>query len=190
MFNPLASTTLGALEQTLAFSERRHEILAGNIANRGVPDYRSRDLDVDEFRDALAQSIQNPTSSQSKYSSDSSPDSSPGMSFPEMPGWSGVLPGMLGHPILSHEARAASGVDSANQNPRLQTIGPTEAVTRDDRWSGPRSAMESIVYHDGSDVSLEQQVNQISKNKHMHNLAITTMRSQFELLRAAITERA
>jgi flagellar basal-body rod protein FlgB len=50
--------------------------------------------------------------------------------------------------------------------------------------------MEQVVYHDNSDVSLEQQVTEISKNQHLHDLAVTTLRSQFELLRAAITERA
>ncbi|EMI44450.1 flagellar basal-body rod protein FlgB [Rhodopirellula sp. SWK7] len=180
MFNPLAATTIGALEQTIAFTERRHELLAGNIANLSTPDYRSRDLDVDEFQTALARSIRDPEPSNRAIENTS----------PVMPDWSGVLPGMLGHPILSAEAAAASGAGSQAKDPQIQHIGPTEAVTRDDRWSGPRSAMESIVYHDGSDVSLEEQVNKISKNKHLHNLAISTMRNQFDLLRAAITERA
>ena len=57
-------------------------------------------------------------------------------------------------------------------------------------YSGPRAASEQIVFHDGSDVSLEHQVTEIAKNQHLHGLAVTTMRSQFALLRAAITERA
>ena len=127
-------TTIPALEQTLSFSERRHELLAGNIANIDTPDYRSRDLNVSEFQSALAGSIE-----------------------------------------------ASRQVDSS---------GAMEAVTRDDLYSGPRDAMEQVVFHDGSDVSLEHQVTEIAKNQHLHSLAITTMRSQFSLLRAAITERA
>ncbi|EMI57011.1 flagellar basal body rod protein FlgB [Rhodopirellula sallentina] len=180
MFNPLAATTIGALEQTIAFTERRHELLAGNIANLSTPDYRSRDLDVDEFQTELARSIREPHPANGEIENSS----------PPLTDWPGVLPGMLGHPILSAEAASASGVGSQAKDPRIEHVGPTEAVTRDDRWSGPRSAMESIVYHDGSDVSLEEQVNKISKNKHLHNLAISTMRNQFDLLRAAITERA
>ena len=62
-------------------------------------------------------------------------------------------------------------------------------ATRDDMYSGPRSASEQIVFHDGSDVSLEHHVTEIAKNQHLHGLAVTTMRSQFALLRAAISER-
>ncbi|WP_442507542.1 flagellar basal body rod protein FlgB [Novipirellula sp. SH528] len=134
MLGIFKSTTIPALEQSLTFSERRHELLAGNIANFDTPGYRARDLDESEFQNALAESIQ--------------------------------------------DARRTRPTDS---------IG---AVTRDDIYSGPRAASEQVVFHDGSDVSLEGQITEIAKNQHLHGLAITTMRSQFSLLRAAITERA
>ncbi|WP_372716390.1 flagellar basal body rod protein FlgB [Novipirellula sp.] len=134
MLGIFKSTTIPALEQSLTFSERRHELLAGNIANLDTPGYRSRDLDESEFQNALAESIQ--------------------------------------------DARRTRPTDS---------IG---AVTRDDLYAGPRAASEQVVFHDGSDVSLEGQITEIAKNQHLHGLAITTMRSQFSLLRAAITERA
>ena len=118
----------------MSFAQRRHELLAGNLANIDVPDYRSRDLDVGDFQNALAESIQ----------------------------------------------------ASASQ-PASQSVSPT---TRDDLYAGPRAATEQVVFHDGSDVSLEHQVTELAKNQHLHGLAITTMRSQFALLRAAITERA
>lgn len=126
-------TTIPALEQTLNFAQRRHELLAGNLANFDTPGYRARDLDVGGFQNALAESIDNA------------------------------------------------------QRPVSRSEPP---VTRDDLYSGPRSATEQVVFHDESDVSLENQVTQLSKNQHLHSLAITTMRSQFALLRAAITERA
>ncbi|MEM1068772.1 MAG: flagellar basal body protein [Planctomycetota bacterium] len=125
-------STIPALEQTMAFAQRRQEILAGNVANLDTPDYRTRDLDVGDFQNALAESIQ------------------------------------------AAESRPAS-------------IHPT---TRDDLFAGPRKATEQVVFHDGSDISMEQQVKEIAKNQHLHSLAVTTMRSQFALLRAAITERA
>ncbi|GAA4456646.1 hypothetical protein [Novipirellula rosea] len=134
MLGIFKSTTIPALEQSLTFSERRHELLAGNIANLDTPGYRSRDLDESEFQNALAESI--------------------------------------------HDSRRTRPTDS---------IG---AVTRDDIYAGPRAASEQVVFHDGSDVSLEGQITEIAKNQHLHGLAITTMRSQFSLLRAAITERA
>ena len=127
------TTTIPALEQTLSFAQRRHELLAGNVANLDTPGYRARDLDVADFQNALAESI-----------------------------------------------------DRA----RDRSIETQLPVTRDDLYSGPRTATEQVVFHDGSDVSLEHQVTELAKNQHLHSLAVATMRSQFELLRAAITERA
>jgi flagellar basal-body rod protein FlgB len=176
MFNPIAATTIGALEQTLSFTERRHELLAGNIANMSVPDYRSRDLDVSEFQASLADSIQKPNA-QLNHGRSATPFS--------------AMPLMPGFPIeLQQEMASLFGSDSSQNDVSIERLNPTTSHTRDDRWSGPRAATEAIVYHDNSDVSLEQQVNKISKNKHLHNLAISTLRNQFELLRAAITERA
>jgi len=133
MLGLFQSTTLPALEQTMSFAQRRHELLAGNVANIDTPGYRSRDLDVGDFQNALAESIH------------------------------------------------ASG--------RLQQ-NPIRPTTRDDVFAGPRAATEQVVFHDDSDVSMERQVTQIAKNKHLHSLAVTTMRSQFALLKAAISERA
>ena len=133
MFGIFNTTTIPALEQTMAFAQRRHELLAGNVANIDTPDYRSKDLDIGDFQNALAESI------------------------------------------------------SVATEPASRAVSPT---TRDDIYAGPRAATEQVVFHDGSDVSLEHQVTELAKNQHMHSLAITTMRSQFALLRAAITERA
>lgn len=127
------TTTIPALEQTLTFAQRRHELLAGNLANFDTPDYRTRDLDIGDFQNALAESI------------------------------------------------------DASRQPAAHSVSPT---TRDDIYSGPREATEQVVFHDGSDVSMEHQVTELAKNQHLHSLAITTMRSQFALLRAAIAERA
>lgn len=175
MFNPLAATTIGALEQTLSFTERRHELLAGNIANMSTPDYRSRDLDVSEFQSSLAESIQKPHS----------PSSGGGSGAPYS-----AMPLMPGFPPELHQQMGMAFGTAPGSDARIEPLGPGTSHTRDDRWTGPRAATEAIVYHDNSDVSLEHQVNKISKNKHLHNLAITTLRNQFELLRAAITERA
>ena len=131
MINLFSTTTIPALEQSLSFAQKRHELLAGNLANMDTPDYRQRDLDIGEFQAALADSI--------------------------------------------HLQNAPKSVSMS---------------TRNDVMSGPRNTMEQVVFHDGSDVSLEQQVTEISKNQHLHGLAITTMRSQFSLLQAAISERA
>ncbi len=58
-----------------------------------------------------------------------------------------------------------------------------------DAYSEVRDAMKSILYHDGTDVSLEKQITEISKNQSQHNMAIRLMATQFNQLRAAISER-
>ena len=196
MFNPLASTTVNALEQTLAFTEKRHLLLASNLANMSTPDYRSRDLDVQQFQAALAESIQagadparpNRSASGMAAASETFPFPSPAALFQRDLATQGIPAGALGHPDLSDWT-----VDEAGPLEQLdanKAVPHGRPMTREDQFSGPRSAMEAIVYHDNSDVSLEQQVTQISKNKHLHDVAITTLRSQFSLMRAAITERA
>lgn len=139
MLQMLSSSTIPALEQSAIFAQRRHAILAGNVANIDTPDYRARDLSKQEFQDALEQSIQRAS----------------------RPINSRLRPGSPGH---------ASSIQPAFGD-------------------GPRKAMEQVVYHDGSDVSLEQQVTEIAKNQSSHNTAIALMRHQFDLLRAAITEK-
>jgi flagellar basal-body rod protein FlgB len=128
------STTLPALEEVAKFSQRRHEVLAGNVANLDTPGYRARDLSVSEFERSLAASIERQV----------------------------------------HGPAASESVSPGATGPDAE----------------PHRAMEHLVYHDGSDINLERQVTEISKNQSMHNLAIALMRSQFSTLKAAITERA
>ncbi len=168
MIRMFDSTALPALEQTAIFAQRRHELLAGNLANLDTPDYRAQDLSVDRFEQALTQSIQRATQPSPSYG----PSQSQLAFFP--------------HTAAEHSPSVHFG--SAGSFRGLAAT--VSAHQREDFASGPRDAMEPIVLHDGSDVSVERQVTEIAKNQGLHNLAIATMRSQFSLLRAAITERA
>jgi flagellar basal-body rod protein FlgB len=51
------NTTIPVLQEVLSFSEARHNVLAGNVANVDTPDYRVRDLSVDTFQDRLKEAI-------------------------------------------------------------------------------------------------------------------------------------
>ena len=53
-----ASRTLPLLERVAAFTERRHDVLTGNIANVSTPGYRARDLPVSAFQEALRQAVE------------------------------------------------------------------------------------------------------------------------------------
>lgn len=52
-----------------------------------------------------------------------------------------------------------------------------------------RESMVTILRHDDADVGIEQQVKEISKNQLLHNMAITIMTNQFQLLQTMISER-
>ena len=49
--------------------------------------------------------------------------------------------------------------------------------------------LEGILRHDDSNVGIEQQVAEIAKNQAQHNLALSILRQQFQLLEAAIRAR-
>ena len=59
-----------------------------------------------------------------------------------------------------------------------------------DPFDKVRDGLNNIQYHDKSNVGLEQQVAEITKNHMQHNLALTILNSQFRLLQTAVSERA
>jgi flagellar basal-body rod protein FlgB len=46
-----------------------------------------------------------------------------------------------------------------------------------------------LLYHDDTNIDLEKQVAEITKNQVLHNFALTVMTDQFALLESAISER-
>ncbi|MEZ6135920.1 MAG: flagellar basal body rod protein FlgB [Pirellulaceae bacterium] len=137
----LNNSTLPALEQTAAFAQKRHALLAGNIANLDVPGYKTRDISVADFQEALSDAVEqqrNPSGSYN-YVSGNSPSPISGMAAPS-------------------------------------------AMER------VRDVSRQVILHDGSDVSLEEQVTEISKNQSMHDMSIALMRSQLQTMQVAIRE--
>jgi len=59
----------------------------------------------------------------------------------------------------------------------------------DDAFRHVKDTMKTILFHDDSDVDLEQQVTELSKNQMMHNMAVSLLTSQFRLLETVISER-
>lgn len=78
--------------------------------------------------------------------------------------------------------------DVRQQAGRFSSVSEVAAGTKD--FEDVRASLTSILYHDESDVSMERQIAEISKNQAQYNLAINLMSAQFRLLRAAISERA
>jgi len=136
------SSTIPMLEQTVNFTQARHGILAGNIANLNTPGYKTRDLSPVAFQSQLKEALE------ARRQADISPTYA-------------INAELAGRPV-------ATGHDGMNK---------------------VRESMKNILYHDNSDISIEKQVAEISKNQAQHNMALSLMVSQFRLLRAAVTER-
>ena len=68
------STTIPVLEQVVQFSQARHNVLAGNLANLDTPGYKARDISVEDFQAQLKEAIEDrsqPTSLADRYGSTS-----------------------------------------------------------------------------------------------------------------------
>ena len=52
------STTIPILEQMVQFSQARHTVLAGNIANVDTPGYQAKDLSVGDFQARMQAAIE------------------------------------------------------------------------------------------------------------------------------------
>ncbi len=52
-----------------------------------------------------------------------------------------------------------------------------------------RASLENLLYHDDTNIDLEKQVAEMTKNHLLHNFALTVMADQFNLLQTAISER-
>jgi flagellar basal-body rod protein FlgB len=52
------SSTIPLLEQVVNFTEARHGVLAGNIANLDTPGYRTRDLSPELFQERLKEAVE------------------------------------------------------------------------------------------------------------------------------------
>jgi flagellar basal-body rod protein FlgB len=143
----LTSSSAKSLEQLVAFTERRHSILAGNVANMDTPGYQTRDLSVDNFQASLRDAIQAERQVE---------QTSPGM-----------RQGLFG--VVSRATQ------------------PSTEEARKIAMENVRDSMKQVVYHDGSDDSLEMQVTQISKNSSMHSMAVALLKSNYRQLQMAIS---
>jgi flagellar basal-body rod protein FlgB len=140
------SSTIPVLEQVVNFTESRHGVLAGNVANLDTPGYKTRDLSPVQFQESLKEAID-----------------------------------VRKQPITPYDSRSfgLQSTHDAQQREAKQLAA----------FGKVKDSLKSILRHDGDDVSVEQQVNEIVKNQQEHNLAVNIMSAQFRLLRAAITER-
>jgi len=81
------------------------------------------------------------------------------------------------------EALATSRTTGQNISPGLARSDPNDPMRE------VRQSLTNIIYHDDTNIDLEKQVTEMTKNQLLHNLALTIMTDQFHLLESAISER-
>jgi flagellar basal-body rod protein FlgB len=105
------STSIPVLEQVVQFSQARHQVLAGNLANIATPGYHARDLSVDEFQTRLKDAIDS-RDRQAK---------SPMAAMPDSPGDAAAMPSQ-GNPVaeVAKDSRDILFHDQSQNSVELQ----------------------------------------------------------------------
>jgi len=129
------ASSVPVLEQVVSFAQKRHTILATNIANQRVPGYKGRDLNVGRFQEVLRGAIDKKN-----------------------------------HP----NENLSPGLVSTESGDPMREV---------------RESLNGILFHDESNLDIERQVAELSKNQMTHNMALSIMESQLRLLSVAISER-
>lgn len=92
------------------------------------------------------------------------------------------------------ESRLKDAIVTRDSQRSISSFGTSRSAFGASRGQDAVAALsdtkQGILYHDDSNVSVEQQIAEINKNQTRHNLALAIMTSQFRLLQAAISERA
>jgi flagellar basal-body rod protein FlgB len=178
----IQQTSIPLLEKMAAFTERRQEILAENLANLDTPGYKMRDLPQQKFQQALAAAIR--IRSQPTSPASGSESQNPASSFqamfanPEMgAGGQGSMP--VQFPSLSLGSPESPSTSDLTP-PSIDQLFPRSMLTPEVADS------QQLVFRDGNNRSIENLVMQITKNNMQHTFAIETMRSQMGMLETVL----
>ena len=86
------------------------------------------------------------------------------------------------------EASLRQAIRARDQNQQsAATVGSARATNP---FAAVRDDVKNMVRHDESNVGYEAQITELAKNQMTHNLAMSVLTNQFQLLGAAISERA
>jgi flagellar basal-body rod protein FlgB len=91
---------------------------------------------------------------------------------------------------LSSDAFEANLRQAIESRDEQQSAGITPLADEGNPFAPVKASMEGILRHDNDNVGLEQQLMEIAKNQLQHNLAMTILNNQLQLIGAAISERA
>ena len=88
------------------------------------------------------------------------------------------------------QSQLRKAIDAGRSNPQGGGLAFGRVSLGDRKFSSVRDSLKGILRHDESNVSVEQQVTQLAKNQMQHNLAMSVLNNQFQLLESAISEKA
>ncbi len=74
---------------------------------------------------------------------------------------------------------------NAESNPSDYAVEET-----DEAYKAVASTAHTLVYHDGTNLDIENQASELAKNMLQYNLALSLMTSQYHTFEAVISERA
>jgi flagellar basal-body rod protein FlgB len=86
------------------------------------------------------------------------------------------------------EASLRKAMRKRDQN--QQSAATASAGRSSNPFAAVRDDVKNMVRHDESNVGYEAQITELAKNQMTHNLAMSVLTNQFQLLGAAISERA
>lgn len=85
------------------------------------------------------------------------------------------------------QARLRSAIEERDQHQSPISQVPMSA---NDPFADATTTLDGMLYHDQNNRSLEQEISAVAGNQMQHNLAVSIMTKQFQLLQSAISERA
>ena len=88
------------------------------------------------------------------------------------------------------QSQLRGAIDERDRQGTGDNLNPVIDRERPDPFMHVRDGLKAILYHDDSNVGIEQQAIEVSKNQLQHNLAMSILTQQFQLLGVAISERA
>ncbi|HOM15822.1 MAG TPA: flagellar basal body rod protein FlgB [Thermoguttaceae bacterium] len=94
-------------------------------------------------------------------------------------------------PVSEFQRQLAEAIRQRDEPPAFRSPGEPETTLPSRRLEPVEleDLPETILYHDDGTKGLEYQVSEMLKNQMQHNMAVSLMTHQFNLLRAAINER-
>lgn len=128
----LGSTNVTLLKQVARFTERRQEVLAGNIANADTPGYRTRDLPTTAFQTALQRAVahsRNPAQ-QAHVSPGLQQPISPGLGQASPPKLEDLFPETLFKAVTPAEQPGLTFNDANNRSIEHQFLEMTKNALR------------------------------------------------------------